>query len=65
MATPTAIKYRINWRSKTSATGHGEPIFNDRRVAQDVADQLNLQDKDIQLHHWVEAVPDEQAITHN
>ena len=66
MATPTAIKYRINWRSnKTGATGHGEPVFNDREVAQDVANQQNLQDKDSQLHHWVEAVPNEQATTHN
>jgi hypothetical protein len=56
------MKYRINWQSKkTGITEHGEPVFSNREVAQDVAEQLNLQDIDIQLYHWVEAVPDEQT----
>lgn len=60
------MKYRINWKSnKTSATGHGEPIFTNRKAAQDVADQLNQQDRDIHLYHWVEAVPDKRASLQN
>lgn len=49
-------KYRINWKAtKTSATGHGEPIFDYPETAQQAVDALDVKNRGI-LTHWVESV---------
>ena len=49
-------KYRINWRAiETGATGHGEPVFVTRRMAESTASSLNATSDGL-LTHWVEAV---------
>jgi len=48
----TVIKYRLCWRTKvTGKFGQGEPIFNDRNVAEEQARRYNRQEL---VTFWVE-----------
>ena len=58
------VKYRLNWRVlETGAMGHGEPIFKTHRGAQQVADAANKHIDGV-VHHWVEAVNEEEESEH-
>jgi len=48
----TVIKYRLCWRTKvTGKFGQGEPIFDDRNVAEEQARRYNRQEL---ITFWVE-----------
>ena len=52
--------YRIAWKAlATGATGFGTALF-EKAQAQQIADELNDYDKDYDILHWIEAVPDDK-----
>ena len=47
--------YKICWRSMlTSASGCGDPVFANKKLAQDIADNFNINYP--YFEHWVEYV---------
>lgn len=50
--------YRIAWKAANGNTGHGTKGFP-YAEAKRYADELNIQDFGIGLHHWPELVVDE------
>ena len=54
--------YKICWRSMlTSATGCGDPVFANKKLAQDIADNFNINYP--YFEHWVEYVEVNQEKT--